>query len=93
MFAEERKEFDWDYFTGFPFFDILYIKEITAYDYCTPYFPQLISNFICHSCFLAGKMKFFKSISQKLKKEYNFLLKTELLTLKRIQPLQHSPAT
>ena len=93
MLAEERKKFDWNYFVGFLFFEILYIKEITAYDYCTPYFPQLISIFICHSCFLAGKMKFYKSILEKLKNEYNFLLKTELSTLKRIQPLQHSPVT
>ena len=60
VFAEERKEFDWYYFVGFLFFDVLYIKEITAYDYCTPYFPQLISVFICHICFLVGKMKFTK---------------------------------
>ena len=72
MFAEERIEFDWHYFVGFLFFGILYIKETTAYDYCTPYFPQLISIFICHSCFLAGKMKFCKSIPQKPKNEYNF---------------------
>ena len=52
MFAEERKKFDWNYFVGFLFFDILYIKEITAYDDCTPYFPQLISVYISHSCFL-----------------------------------------
>lgn len=51
MFAEERIEFDWDYFVGFLFFEILYIKEITAYDYCTPYFPQLISVCISQSCF------------------------------------------
>ena len=52
MLAEERKKCDWNYFVGFLFFEILYIKEITAYDYCTPYFPQLISVYISHSCFL-----------------------------------------
>lgn len=59
-------------FCRFSVFEILYIKETTAYDYCTPYFPQLISIFICHSCFLAGKMKFYKGITQKPKNDYNF---------------------
>lgn len=52
MLAEERKEFDWNYFVGFLCYDILYIKEITAYDYSTPYFPQLISVYISYGCLL-----------------------------------------